>query len=158
LRWGGGVAAALAAVPRPREALYLDTTYADARYAFPPQAAVLEAVAALVKHLLVRARSTPALAGVAWVFLTRDSRKESIARGFELGASDYVLKPAPAAVLAAPALRRCCRNAAAVASAAAPGGRHQRRAPHARGAPARHAERPARDQARQGLGARESGR
>jgi hypothetical protein len=51
--------------------------------------------------LLVRVRGTPALAAVAWVFLTRDSRKESIARGFELAASDYVLKPAPAAVLVA---------------------------------------------------------
>ncbi|MDB4932709.1 MAG: hypothetical protein JWM10_5193 [Myxococcaceae bacterium] len=34
-----------------------------------------------------------------WVFLTRDQRREAIARAFELGASDYVLKPASPEVL-----------------------------------------------------------
>ena len=38
---------------------------------------------------------------VPWVFLTRDQRREAIARAFELGANDYVLKPASPEVLIA---------------------------------------------------------
>lgn len=61
--------------------------------------------------LLVRVRSTrPRGRGV--VLLTRDSREESMARGFELGASDYVLKPAPAAVLVAKVRQLIAQRAA----------------------------------------------
>lgn len=62
--------------------------------------------------VLVRVRGAAATANVAWVFLTRDSRKDSIARGFELGASDYVLKPAPAAVLVAKVRQLIAQRAA----------------------------------------------
>ncbi len=51
--------------------------------------------------LLARARATAQGAQTVWMFLTRDQRREAIARGFELGASDYVLKPSPTAVLVA---------------------------------------------------------
>lgn len=51
--------------------------------------------------LLASMRATPTTAGVPWVFLTRDQRREAIARAFELGANDYVLKPASPEVLIA---------------------------------------------------------
>lgn len=51
--------------------------------------------------LLASARSSAATAAVPWVFLTRDQRREAIARAFELGANDYVLKPASPEVLIA---------------------------------------------------------
>ncbi len=51
--------------------------------------------------LLASMRATPTTSGVPWVFLTRDQRREAIARAFELGANDYVLKPASPEVLIA---------------------------------------------------------
>jgi response regulator RpfG family c-di-GMP phosphodiesterase len=51
--------------------------------------------------MVSRARNSPVSQNVLWVFLTRDSQRDSIAKGFELGASDYVIKPAPGAVLVA---------------------------------------------------------
>lgn len=51
--------------------------------------------------LLARLRAGSLSASVPWVFLTRDARREAIAKGYELGASDYVLKPASAEVLVA---------------------------------------------------------
>ncbi len=62
--------------------------------------------------LLVRVRGGASTASVAWIFLTRDSHKDSIARGFELGASDYVLKPAPAAVIVAKVRQLIAQRAA----------------------------------------------
>ncbi len=62
--------------------------------------------------LLVRVRGNAATANLSWIFLTRDSRKDAIARGFELGAGDYVLKPAPAAVLVAKVRQLIAQRAA----------------------------------------------
>ena len=53
--------------------------------------------------LLTHARSKPGGPELPWIFLTRDSRKESVARAFELGATDYVIKPVPSDVLVAKA-------------------------------------------------------
>ena len=53
-------------------------------------------------ELLMRVRGGNTLSSnLPWVFLTRDARRESISRGFELGANDYVIKPAPTEVLVA---------------------------------------------------------
>ncbi|MEZ4405329.1 MAG: DUF4388 domain-containing protein [Polyangiales bacterium] len=51
--------------------------------------------------LLARVRATPSTARVSWMFLTRDGRREAVARAYELGVSDYVLKPASPEVLIA---------------------------------------------------------
>jgi response regulator RpfG family c-di-GMP phosphodiesterase len=51
--------------------------------------------------LLARVRTMPGGPELPWLFLTRDSRRESVARAFELGASDYVIKPVPSDVLVA---------------------------------------------------------
>lgn len=40
-------------------------------------------------------------AKIAWVFVTRDARRDTVARGYEAGASDYVIKPTPPEVLIA---------------------------------------------------------
>lgn len=40
-------------------------------------------------------------ANVSWVFVTRDARRDTVAAGYEAGASDYVIKPAPPEVLIA---------------------------------------------------------
>ena len=39
--------------------------------------------------------------GVTWIFVTRDARRDTVARGYEAGASDFVIKPAPPEVLVA---------------------------------------------------------
>jgi response regulator RpfG family c-di-GMP phosphodiesterase len=51
--------------------------------------------------LLERVRAMPDGADMPWVFLTRDSGRESVARAFELGAADYVIRPVPTDVLVA---------------------------------------------------------
>jgi response regulator RpfG family c-di-GMP phosphodiesterase len=44
-----------------------------------------------------------------WLFLTRDSKRESVSKAFELGATDYVIKPVPNDVLVAK-VRRLFEN------------------------------------------------
>jgi response regulator RpfG family c-di-GMP phosphodiesterase len=51
--------------------------------------------------MLARVRKMNGGAELPWVFLTRDSRRESVSRAFELGATDYVVKPVPNDVLVA---------------------------------------------------------
>jgi response regulator RpfG family c-di-GMP phosphodiesterase len=52
--------------------------------------------------LLAHVRASPApWADVPWVFLTRDGRRDTIARAFEAGATDYINRPAPPEVLTA---------------------------------------------------------
>lgn len=51
--------------------------------------------------LLERAKSIGGGKVPPWVFVTRDGRRESVSRAFELGASDYVIKPVPGDVLVA---------------------------------------------------------
>lgn len=51
--------------------------------------------------LLTRVRATPSTARVPWMFLTRDGRRDAVARAYELGVVDYVLKPASPEVLIA---------------------------------------------------------
>lgn len=48
----------------------------------------------------VRASGQP-WASVSWVFVTRDAKRETVAKSYEAGASDYVIKPAPPEVLVA---------------------------------------------------------
>lgn len=50
--------------------------------------------------LLSTVRTSGSVA-LPWVFLTRDQRREAVARAYELGANDYVLKPASPEVLIA---------------------------------------------------------
>lgn len=51
--------------------------------------------------LLAYARKTQGGAELPWVFLTRDGSRDSVARAFELGAADYLVKPVPNDVLVA---------------------------------------------------------
>ncbi len=51
--------------------------------------------------LLASVRADATFSTTPWVFLTRDQRREAIARAFEHGANDYVLKPASPEVLIA---------------------------------------------------------
>lgn len=48
----------------------------------------------------VRASGQP-WASVSWLFVTRDAKRETVAKSYEAGASDYVIKPAPPEVLVA---------------------------------------------------------
>lgn len=48
----------------------------------------------------VRASGQP-WASVVWLFHTRDAKRETVARSYEAGASDYVIKPTPPEVLVA---------------------------------------------------------
>jgi response regulator RpfG family c-di-GMP phosphodiesterase len=51
--------------------------------------------------LLAHVRTKLGLTALPWIFLTRDARKESVSRAFELSASDYVVKPTPTDVVVA---------------------------------------------------------
>ncbi len=51
-----------------------------------------------------------------WVFVTRDGRRESVSRAFELGAADYVIKPVPGDVLVAK-IRRLIEGATSTRAA-----------------------------------------
>lgn len=104
--------------PDPEETTVLELRLLEDGFEVLMARGVDEALATLSKHhvevciseteldtvtgfeLLSRVRSGAGVA-VPWVFLTRDMRREAIARGYELGASDYVLKPASAEVLIA---------------------------------------------------------
>lgn len=55
--------------------------------------------------LLAHARGQQNLARIPWMFLTRDASRESVQKAFELGASDYVVKPTPTDVVVAKARR-----------------------------------------------------
>ncbi len=51
--------------------------------------------------LIEHARKNAVAKDIPWLFLTRDARRESIAKAYELGAVDYVIKPVPNDVLVA---------------------------------------------------------
>lgn len=51
--------------------------------------------------LLAHVRQQPEFARIPWMFLTRDASRESVQKAFELGASDYVVKPTPHDVVVA---------------------------------------------------------
>ncbi len=51
--------------------------------------------------LLAHVRGTAVGKEIPWLFLTRDSKRESVSKAFELGATDYVIKPVPNDVLVA---------------------------------------------------------
>jgi response regulator RpfG family c-di-GMP phosphodiesterase len=105
--------------PDPEETTVLELRLLEDGFEVLVARGVDEALATLSKHnvevciseteldtvtgfeLLSRVRAGSLAASVPWVFLTRDTRREAIARGYELGASDYVLKPASAEVLVA---------------------------------------------------------
>jgi response regulator RpfG family c-di-GMP phosphodiesterase len=106
--------------PDPEEATVLDLRLLEAGFEIRAVRTADEALAALAKgdvdacvsevelpgasgvDLLTRVRGvgTP-WATVPWVFYTRDARRDTIAKAFELGASDYVVKPGPPDVLVA---------------------------------------------------------
>jgi response regulator RpfG family c-di-GMP phosphodiesterase len=51
--------------------------------------------------ILAHARQQPATARIPWMFLTRDASRDTVQKAFELGASDYVVKPTPTDVVVA---------------------------------------------------------
>jgi response regulator RpfG family c-di-GMP phosphodiesterase len=51
--------------------------------------------------LLASVRAQPALVRVPWMFVTRESGRDAVQRAFELGASDFVVKPTPTDVIVA---------------------------------------------------------
>lgn len=51
--------------------------------------------------VLAALRAAPATAGIAFVFITASVEREAMARGLELGAADYVVKPFDLATLGA---------------------------------------------------------
>ncbi len=51
--------------------------------------------------LLLHVRTKLSLTSLPWIVLTRDARRESVAKAFELSAADYVVKPTPADVVVA---------------------------------------------------------
>jgi DNA-binding response OmpR family regulator len=51
--------------------------------------------------LLAHARKMPEGGKIPWIFVTRDSQRESIAKAYEMGAVDYVIKPVPNDVIIA---------------------------------------------------------
>jgi response regulator RpfG family c-di-GMP phosphodiesterase len=53
-------------------------------------------------ELLARVRAAPtAWAAVPWIFLTRDGRRDTVVRAFELGVTDYVTRPSPPEIVVA---------------------------------------------------------
>lgn len=51
--------------------------------------------------LLAHVRQQQPAARIPWMFLTRDAARDSVQKAFELGASDYVVKPTPTDVVVA---------------------------------------------------------
>jgi response regulator RpfG family c-di-GMP phosphodiesterase len=59
--------------------------------------------------LLRHVRQMPNGKDLPWLFLTRDSKRESVSKAFEMGVADYVIKPVPNDVLVAK-VRRLFEN------------------------------------------------
>ncbi|MFO0606269.1 MAG: DUF4388 domain-containing protein [Polyangiales bacterium] len=116
---GEGVAVLLVE-PDPEEATVLDLRLVEAGFEVRAVRTADEALAALARggvdacvsevelpgasglDLLARVRTAAApWASVPWVFLTRDGRRDTVARAFELGATDYITRPSTPEVLVA---------------------------------------------------------
>lgn len=62
-------------------------------------------------EVLAELRKDPALAAIPFVFLTASAEKDSISKGLDLGAADYVTKPFNLVELADLVRRRLMENA-----------------------------------------------